>query len=149
MHCAGVEELLLLRRGARQCDGRRTGVVGDLDRGQANAAGRRRNEDEIPLSDLHVFDEREGRDDVDFVTCCKAAHVLADSIDDARSLVAETCRKLLYGLDVVVDPPHGFGAVDADRLDLDADLVRTWGRNLDLDALENLRSSSLCEFDRA
>src|SRR6266481_9514619 len=192
MHCAGVDELLLLRRGARQCDGRRTGVVGDLDRGQANAAGRRRNEDEIPLSDLRVFDERavgghehhpdgsslcererlwlpddcmdrnendlavrrvvvqrEGRDDVDFVTCCKAAHVLADSIDDARSLVAETCRKLLYGLDVVVDPPHGFGAVDADRLDLDADLVRTWGRNLDLDELENLRSSSLYEFDRA
>jgi hypothetical protein len=29
MRCAGVEVLLLLRRGARQCDGRRTGVVGD------------------------------------------------------------------------------------------------------------------------
>ena len=192
MHCAGVEELLLLRRGARQRDGRRAGVVGDLDRGQANAAGRRRNEDEIALGDLRVLDEgavgshehhpdrsglgerkrlrlpddgmvrneddlaigrvvvqREGRDDVDFVTDREAAHVLADSIDDARGLVAETCRKLLDGLDVVVDPPHGFGAVDADRLDLDADLVRTWSRNLDLDELENLRSSGLCEFDRA
>src|SRR6266446_7022483 len=70
-------------------------------------------------------------------------------VDDARSLIAETCRKLLDGLEVVVDPPHGFGAVDADRLDLDADLVRTGGRNLDFDELENLRSSSLCEFDRA
>jgi hypothetical protein len=27
MRCAGVEVLLLLRRGARQCDGRRTGVA--------------------------------------------------------------------------------------------------------------------------
>src|SRR5258706_1514090 len=43
-------------RGARQCDGRRTGVVGDLDRGQANAAGRRRNDDEITLGQLRGFD---------------------------------------------------------------------------------------------
>src|SRR5512140_2680005 len=95
-----------------------------------------------------VVVHREGRDDVDFVTCCEAAHVLAYSIDDAGGLVAETRRKL-DGLDVVVDPPHGFGAVDADRLDLDADLVGTRSRNLGLDELEDLRSSSLCEFDRA
>src|SRR4030088_744000 len=105
-----------------------------------------RNEDDLAIG--RVIVQREGGDDVDVVTDREAAHVLAYSIDDARSLVAETCRKL-NALDVVVDPPHGFGAVDADRLDLDADLVRTWGRNLDLDELENLRSSSLCEFDRA
>jgi hypothetical protein len=106
-----------------------------------------RNEDDLAIRRVVV--QREGGDDVNVVTDREAAHVLAYSIDAARSLVAETCRKLLDGLDVVVDPPHGFGAVDADRLDLDADLVRTWGRNLDLDELENLRSSSLCEFDRA
>jgi hypothetical protein len=44
----------------------------------------------------------------------------------ARSLGAETWRKKNFtGLEVVVGPPHGFGAVDEDRLHLDADLVRT------------------------
>src|SRR5580700_3276477 len=174
MYCAGVAELLLLRRGAGQCDGRRAGVVGELDRGQANATGRRRDQNEVALGDLRILGERkrfrlpdngmvryeddlaigrvvvqrEGRDDVDLVTNREAAHILADSVDGACGLITETCRKL-DALDVVVDPPHSFGAVDADRLDLDADLVRTWGRNLDLDELENLRSSSLCEFDRA
>jgi hypothetical protein len=85
--------------------------------------------------------------DVDFVTNRESAHILSDSVDGACCLIAETCRKL-DGLDVVVDPPHGFGAVDADRLDLDTDLVGTWGRNLNLDELENLRSSRLCEFDQ-
>src|SRR5260370_15959537 len=103
-----------------------------------------RNEDDLAIG--RVLVHREGRDDVDFVTCCEAAHVLAYGIDDARSLVAETRRKL-DGLGVIVDPPHGFGAVDADRFDLDADLVRTRGRNLVLYELENLRSSGSCELD--
>src|SRR6267143_7091959 len=105
-----------------------------------------RYEDDLAIGRVVV--QREGRDDVDFVTNREAAHILADSVDGACGLIAETCRKL-DGLDVVVDAPHGFGAVDSDRLDLDADLVRTWGRNPDLDERENLRSSSLCEFDRA
>src|SRR5258707_3015018 len=172
---ASVEELPFLRRGARQCDGRRTGVVGDLDRGEANAAGRSRNEDEITLGHLRVFDEtvgghkhhpdgsslgererlwlpddgivrneddlaigrvvvhREGGDYVDVVTGRETAHVLAYSIDDARGLVAETCRKRLDRLEVVVDPPHGFGSADTDRPYLDAVLVWTGRRNLCLD----------------
>jgi hypothetical protein len=51
-----------------------------------------RNEDDFAIG--RVIVQREGRDDVDFVTRRKAANVLAYSIDDARSLVAETCRKL-------------------------------------------------------
>src|SRR5882757_8516903 len=108
-----------------------------------------RYEDDLAIGRVVV--QREGRDDVDFVTNRESAHILADSVDGACGLIAETCRKL-DALDVVVDPPHGFGAVDADRLDLDADLVRTWGRNLDLDELENLRSSAftnLIERDMA
>ena len=191
MRRAGVEELLLLRRGTGQRDGRRARIVGDLDRREANAAGRRRDENEVALGDLRILDEgtvgshehhpdgsrlsererlwlpdngivryeddltigrvvvlREGRDDVDFVTCRKAAHVLAYSLDDARGLIAKTRRKF-DGLEVVVDPPHGLRAIDANRLDVDAELVQARSRNLGLDELENLRSSSLCEFDRA
>ena len=58
MRRAGVEELLLLRRGAGQRDGRRTRIVGDLDRREANATGRRRDENEVALGDLRVLDER-------------------------------------------------------------------------------------------
>ena len=105
-----------------------------------------RYEDDLAIGRVVV--QREGRDDVDFVTNRESADILADSVDGACGLIAETCR-IPDVLDVVVDPPHSFGTVDADRLDLDADLVRTWGRNLDLEETENLRSSSLCEFDRA
>src|SRR5216683_6065273 len=48
----------LLRRGAGQRDGRRTRIVGDLDRRDANATGRRRDENEVALGDLRVLDER-------------------------------------------------------------------------------------------
>src|SRR5580692_7477155 len=105
-----------------------------------------RYEDDLAIGRIVV--QREGRDDVDFVTNRESAHILSDSVDDACGLVAETCRKL-DALDVVVDPPHRFGAVDADRLDLDADLVRARSRDLALDEFENLGPSSLREFDRA
>ena len=105
-----------------------------------------RYEDDLTIGRVVVL--REGRDDVDFVTCRKAAHVLAYSLDDARGLIAKTRRKL-DGLDVVVDPPHGLRAIDANRLDVDAELVQARSRNLGVDELENLRSSGLCEFDRA
>ena len=58
-------------------------------------------------------------------------------------------ERIADGLEVVVDPPHGLRAIDANRLDVDAELVRARSRNLGLDELENLRSSGLCEFDRA
>jgi hypothetical protein len=58
MRRAGVEELLFLRRGAGQRDGRRARIVGDLDRREANATGRRRDENEVALGDLRVLDER-------------------------------------------------------------------------------------------
>src|ERR1700720_1043380 len=105
-----------------------------------------RYEDDLAIGRVVV--QREGRDDIDFVTNRESAHILANSVDGACGLIAETCRKL-DGLDVVVDPPHGFGAVDANRLDLDADLVRARSRDLALDEFENLRPSGLCEFDRA
>ena len=105
-----------------------------------------RYEDDLAIGRVVV--QREERDNVDFVTNRESAHILTNSVDGAYDLITKTCRKL-DALDVVVDPLHSFGAVDADRLDLDADLVRTWGRNLDLDELENLRSSSFCELDRA
>src|SRR6266550_2012544 len=95
-----------------------------------------RYEDDLAIGRVVV--QREGRDDVNFVPNRESAHLLADSVDGASGLVTETCRKL-YALDVVVDPPHGFGAVDADRLDLDADLLRARSRNLALDEFENLR----------
>src|SRR5580704_9185082 len=98
-----------------------------------------RYEDDLPIGRIVV--QREGRDDVDFVTNRVSAHTLADSVDDACGLVAETRRKL-HALDVVVDPPHGFGAVDAD-------LRRARSRDLALDEFENLRPSGLREFDRA
>jgi hypothetical protein len=115
-----------------------TAFIGTSIRVPADNDGMVRNDDDFAIRPIVV--QREGRDNVDFVTRCKAAQVAAHSIDDARNLVADTCRKILDGLDVVVDPPHGFGAVDADRLDLDAHFVRTWGRNMGLDELENLRS---------
>jgi hypothetical protein len=77
------------------------GGLGERKRLRLPDDGMVRNEDDFAIGPVVV--QREGRDDVDFVTCCKAAHVLAYSIDDARSLVAETCRKLLDGLDVVID----------------------------------------------
>src|ERR1700719_528010 len=103
-------------------------------------------EDDLAIGRVVV--QREGRDDIDFVTNRESAHILANSVDGACGLIAETCRKL-DGLDVVVDPTHGFGAVDANRLDLDADLVRARSRDLALDEFENLGPSGLCEFDRA
>ena len=108
--------------------------------------GTLRNEDDLAIGRVVV--QREGGDNVDFVTNRESTDIFADSVDGACGLIAETCRKL-DGLEVVIDPPHGFGAVDADRLDLYADLVRTGGRNLGLDELQNLGSSSLREFDRA
>src|SRR5580704_8790822 len=105
-----------------------------------------RYEDDLAIGRVVV--QREGRDDVDFVTNRESAHILADSVDGACGLIAETSRKL-DGLDVVVDPPHGLRAIDANRLDVDAELVQARSRNLGLDELENLRSSGLCEFDRA
>jgi len=51
----------------------------------------------------------------------------------------------LAGLEGDVDPPQGFGEVDAIALTL---MGPRWtgGRNLDLDEqIENLRSSSLCD----
>jgi hypothetical protein len=44
--------------GAGQRDGRRARIVGELDRLKANAAGRRRDENEVALGDLRVLDER-------------------------------------------------------------------------------------------
>ena len=43
---------------------------------------------------------------------------------------------------------HRLGTVDPDRLDLNANLGRTRGRNLRLDIFKNLRSPGLCNFDR-
>lgn len=100
-----------------------------------------RYKDDLAIGRVVV--QREGRDDVDFVTNRES-----DNIDGACGLVAKTCRKL-DGLDIVVDPPHGLRAIDANRLDLDADLVRARSRDLALDEFENLRPSGLCEFDRA
>jgi hypothetical protein len=77
------------------------------------------------------------------------AHAFTDGIDDARSLVAQT-RWKFDGLDVVVDPPHGFGAFDADCLNIDAgDLIWTRGRPLGLDELQNFRPSGPYESTRA
>src|SRR5277367_333329 len=191
MHGAGFEQLLLLRRGARQRDGRGAGIVGDLDSGEADAARRRRDEDKVALRHLCILDERpisgrehhphrgglderkrlrlpydrvvgnendlaigrivvhrEGWDNVDIVANSYAADILPHRVDDAGGLVTETRRKL-DGLDVVVDPPHGFGAVDADRLDLDADLLWTRSCNLGVYEFEDFRSSGYCELDRA
>src|ERR1700732_2532931 len=104
-----------------------------------------RYEDDLAIGRVVV--QREGRDDIDFVTNRESHHILADSVYGACGLIAETCRNL-DALDVVVTPPHGFGAVDANRLDLDADLVRARSRDLALHEFENLRTSGLCEFDR-
>src|SRR6202035_3450657 len=105
-----------------------------------------RYEDDLAIGGVVV--QREGRDDVDFVTNRESAHILADSVDGTRGLVTETCRKL-DALDIVVDPPHGLRAIDADRLDLDADLFRARSRDLALYEFENLRPSGLREFDLA
>src|SRR5260370_35150073 len=98
-----------------------------------------RYEDDLAIGRVVV--QREGRDDVDFVTNRESAHMLADRVYGACGLIAETCRKL-DALDVVVDPPQSFGAVDANRLALDAARILTWGRNLDIAELENIPSAS-------
>src|ERR1700686_4901633 len=42
--------------------------------------------------------------------------------------------------------PHRIGAVDANRLELDADFVRASGGYLRFDELENIQSTGLCEL---
>jgi hypothetical protein len=108
--------------------------------------GMSRNDDDFAISRVVVH--REGWDDVDVITNCEVAHVLANCVDVAGSLIAETSRKL-DRLNVVVDPPHGFGAVDANRLDSNADLIWTGEWNFGLDELKNLGPSGPCESNRA
>src|SRR5437868_10139635 len=61
MTCAApaVEELLLLRGAARQCDDRRTGVVGNLDRGQANPS-RAKSDAESPWPEFDLMSPAAG-----------------------------------------------------------------------------------------
>jgi hypothetical protein len=106
--------------------------------------GRGRHDDDLAIGGVVVH--REGRDHIDLVTHRDLGDVLADGIDDAGSLVPEA-RREFHGFDVVVLAPHRLGAVDADRLDLHADLGRTRGRNLRLDEFEDFWSAGFRELD--
>src|SRR6266481_3253355 len=105
-----------------------------------------RHEDDFAIG--RVLVHREGRDDVDRIADRDASDVSAHGIDDTGRLVAEA-RGELHRLDIIILAPHRFGAVDADRLDLDADLGRAWSRNCGVDEFEDVRSADLRELDCA
>ncbi len=105
--------------------------------------------DENDLAVGEVLIHRESGDRADRVTHSDAGDVPAYGVDGAGGFVPEA-RRVRHGcLDVLVIAPHRLGAVDTDRLDLDANLSRARSCDLFIDEFEDFWSSGLCELDGA
>jgi hypothetical protein len=105
----------------------------------------RRNDD---LAIRRVLVHRERRDDADVVADCNAAHARTDRIDHACGFVPEARRKL-DRLDIDVGAPHGFGTVDTDCLDVNANFIRPGGADLLLDEFQHFGTAGFCKLNRA
>src|SRR5262249_32291622 len=102
-----------------------------------------RHDDQLAIGCVLVH--REIGDDVDRLTDLEALDPFAERIDRPRGLIAEPCGQLRR-LDIFVVTPHAFRAVEADRLDANADLASggLWIR--DVLELENLRRAKGCKL---
>ncbi len=105
-----------------------------------------RHDDYFTVSEILVHRKR--RDYVDLVADCQTFDVCTQCINDAGRLVAEP-RGKPDRFDVDIGTPHRLGAVNTDRLDLDANFVRAGGGDFGLDELENFRAASFCKSDSA
>jgi hypothetical protein len=166
-----------------QSDRRRANHVGDLDRGDPDAARSGRNQNGVPGRELgdpdqraiggeihhpgrrrllegqigRVFDDgesgredklaikaiivqRKGRCDAHRVADVETLDAFADGLDFARGLIAETGREL-WLLQILPHPEHHLGAVQANRLDANANLARPRGGDVDVN--DEARPASL------
>ena len=105
------------------------GLSADLPNGK-------REWDDLAIGEVLIH--RESWDRADRVTHSDAGDVAAYGVDGAGGFVPEA-RRVRHGLDVLVIAPHRLGAVETDRLDLDANLSRARNCDLFIDEFEDFR----------
>ncbi len=107
--------------------------------------GVQRHDSDLAIGPVIVL--REGGHHIDLVAHGHVGHVRPHGVDDASGLVAQNSGEAADRLDIIVLTPHTFGAIDANRLDLDADLGPTRSADLFLDKPQDFRTASAVELD--